>query len=316
MQTLRAARKTCAVARKLLLTRMVGAAKNVLFGSAKNFYVNEALQLSAAIAYYSLLSMAPLFIIVIAIAGVFFTDRVVQLELIDQINALVGVEGARLAETVIENTESQGRSKLSLVVGTALTLFGATTVFAQLQTALNRVWQVQADPGNALWNFVKHRLLSFALVVTLGFLLMVSLVVSAVLAALHAYVTPTGTAVVVLWQGLNVSISFGLATLLIALMFKYLPDAEIAWRDTWLGAFITAVLFVLGKAAIGLYLGQASVASAFGAAGSVVIFMIWVYYASAIILFGAEITHAVAVRRGARVAPTDHAQPAREAAHG
>lgn len=289
---------------------MFRAVKNVVIDSAKSFYFNEALPAAAAISYYSLLSMAPLLIIVIAIAGLVFADRVVQMQLIEQIDALVGSQGARLAETVIANTESEGQSRLSLILGTALTLFGATTVFAQLQAALNRVWQVKADPGNALWNFVKHRLLSFALVVSLGFLLMVSLVASAVLAALHDYVSPTGAATAALWEILNVAVSFALATLLIALMFKYLPDAEIEWRDTWLGAFITALLFSLGKGAIGLYLGQATVASSFGAAASVVVFMIWVYYASLIILFGAEITHAVAERRGARPAPTDHAQPA------
>jgi membrane protein len=284
--------------------------KTVLIGAAKSFYANEALQLAAAIAYYSLLSMAPLFLIVIAIAGVFFADGAVQAKLIDQIHSLVGAEGAELAETVIENTESEGQSKLSLLIGSVLTLFGATTVFAQMQAALNRVWRVEADPSRALWHFVKHRLLSFALIVTLGFLLMVSLVVSAVLAALHEYVSSSAAVAVFFWEALNVAISFGLATLLIALMFKYLPDAKIEWRDTWLGAFLTALLFVVGKAAIGLYLGQASVASSFGAAGSVVIFMIWVYYASLIILFGAEMTHAVAERRGANAAPSEHAKTA------
>jgi membrane protein len=290
-------------------TAMVRAAKAVFIGSAKNFYLHDAFQLAAAIAYYSLLSMAPLFLVVIAIAGVFFADGQVQSQLIDQIRALIGAEGADLAETVIENTESEGQSKASLLIGTALTAFGATTVFAQLQAALNRVWHVQADPSNALWNFVKHRLLSFALVVSLGFLLMVSLVVSAVLAAIHGYVTGLAEAAFV-WEALNVAASFSLATLLIALIFKYLPDAEIEWRDTWLGAFLTATLFIIGKAAIGVYLGQASVASSFGAAGSVVVFMIWVYYASLIILFGAEITRSVADQRGAHAAPADHALPA------
>jgi len=286
----------------------------VLVHSAKSFYAHEALQLAAAIAYYSLLSMAPLLLIVIAVAGVFFADGVVQAQLIDQIRSLVGAEGADLAETVIANTESEEQSQWSLLVGTGLTVFGATTVFAQLQTALNRVWHVEAAPSNAIWNFVKHRLLSFALVLSLGFLLMVSLVISAVLAAVNEYVSSSMTGEAVIWEALNMAVSFGLATLLIALMFKYLPDAEIEWRDTWLGAFITAILFVVGKAAIGVYLGQASVASSFGAAGSVVVFMIWVYYASLIILFGAEITHAVAEHRGAHVPPMDHAHAAGDGA--
>ncbi len=291
---------------------MLRIVKDIVFRSARNFYFNEALPAAAAISYYSLLSMAPLLIIVIAIAGIAFADRVVQMQLIAQIQALIGTEGAQLAATVISNTSNEGQSTRSLLVGTALTVFGATTVFAQLQAALNRVWKVKANPSSALWNFVKHRLLSFALIVSLGFLLMVSLVVSAVLAALHDYVAPTGAATAMLWEILNVAISFGLATLLIAFIFRYLPDAEIEWRDTWLGAFITAVLFALGKTVIGLYLGQATVASSFGAAGSVVVFLIWVYYASLIILFGAEITHAVAELRGVHPAPMDHSEPAGE----
>lgn len=290
------------------------AVESVLVHSAKSFYTNDALQLAAAISYYSLLSMAPLLLVVIAVAGVFFADGAVQAQLIDQMKSLVGAEGAELAETVIANTESEEQSRWSLLVGTGLTLFGATTVFAQLQAALNRVWHVEAEPSSAVWNFVKHRLLSFALVLSLGFLLMVSLVISAVLAAVNEYVSAAANGTAVIWEILNMAVSFGLATLLIALMFKYLPDAEIQWRDTWLGAFITALLFIIGKAAIGLYLGQASVASSFGAAGSVVVFMIWVYYASLIILFGAEITHAVAEHRGAHTPPMDHAHAAGEGA--
>ena len=287
---------------------MVDTLKSVLIEAARSFYANGALQFAAAIAYYSLLSMAPLLLIVVAIAGVAFADGAVHAQLIDQIRSLIGAEGAALAETVIENTQSESQSRVSLLIGTVLTVFGATTVFAQIQAALNSIWHVVADPSKALWHFVKHRLLSFALVVTLGFLLMVSLVVSAALAALYEYVSASAVIAVFVWEALNVGISFGLATFLIALMFKYLPDAQVEWRDTWLGAFLTALLFVTGKAAIGLYLGQASVASSFGAAGSVVIFMIWVYYASLIMLFGAELTHAVAERRGARTAPTDHAR--------
>ena len=280
----------------------------VLWQSAKSFYANEAFQLAAAIAYYSLLSMAPLLLVVVAVAGVFFSDGTVQSQLVDQMGSLIGEEGAALTETVIENTESKDESLFSLIVGMALTLFGATTVFAQLQNALNRVWRVQPKPSNAVWNFVKHRLLSFALVLSIGFLLMVSLVTSAVLAALHDFMNAAMAGAAFIWEALNFGISFALATVLIALMFKYLPDAEIEWRDTWLGGFVTAILFVIGKSAIGLYLGQATAASSFGAAGSVVVFMIWVYYASLIILFGAELTYAVANQRGAKVDPSEHAR--------
>jgi len=271
----------------------------VLWRATRRFFADGALQLAAALAYYSLLSMAPLILIAVAIAGLFFSDGRVANELIAQMQALVGEEGAAVTRTVIENAGSAERSAWQLALGASLMIVGATTVFAQLQAALNRVWRVEAKPGNALATFIKQRLLSFALVLSIGFLLMVSLIVSAVLASLHGYLDDRLAAAALFWAALDIAISFGIATLLIALMFKYLPDARIAWRDVWHGALLTAALFIAGKYVIGLYLGQTTVASSFGAAGSVVVFMIWVYYASLILLFGAEITQSVAEARGA-----------------
>lgn len=282
--------------------------RTIAVGAAKGFYEDDIFVASAALAYYSLLSMAPLLLIVIAVAGVFFSDGAVQAQLVEQIRSLVGTEGAELAETVIRNNEGLGQSWLSLLIGTVLTIFGASTVFAHLQQTLNRVWDVEPKPSNAVWEFVKHRLLSFALVVTLGFLLMISLVASAVLAALYGYIEIlTGSAA--LWRALNIAVSFCLTVVLIAMMFRFLPDARIGWRDTWMGAAITAGLFAVGKWAIGLYLGQAAFASVFGAAGSAVVFMVWAYYASLIVFLGAEITHAATACRGARAEPDPYAQP-------
>ena len=255
--------------------------------------------------------MAPLLLVVVALAGMFFADGQVHTQLIEQMRRLIGEEGAALTQTVIEHTGSEERSQWSLAIGALLTLLGASTVFGQLQYALNRVWRVKAAPRAALiMNFIKQRILSFALVLSVGFLLMVSLVISAVLGTLHTYLDARLAEAAFFWNGLDLVISFTLATVLIAMMFKYLPDAEIEWRDTWLGALITAALFIVGKQVIGLYLGQTTVASSFGAAASVVIFMIWVYYAALILLFGAEITQAVATRRGAIVVPTENAEPA------
>lgn len=289
---------------------MVRRMGSVLVRSVERFFGDEAFQLAAALAYYSLLSMAPLLLIAVAVAGVFFADGQVHTELIAQMRALVGDEGAQLAQTVIDHTQSEERSAWSLFVGGLLMFVGAATVFAQLQHALNRVWRVEADPGNAIVSFVKQRVLSFALVLAIGFLLMVSLVISAVLGALHAYLDARLASAAMFWQALDIAISFGLSCVMIALMFKYLPDREIEWRDTWLGAVITSALFIVGKHAIGLYLGQTSIASSFGAAGSVVVFMIWVYYAALILLFGAEITQAVAELRGAVSPPSEHARSA------
>jgi membrane protein len=257
------------------------------------------------------LSIAPLLLIAVSLAGAFFAYGDVRMELVEQMSRLTGPEGAALTQTVIDHTMSKEASLWSLLLGAVLTLFGATTVFAQLQHALNVVWRVKAVPGNAIMSFIRQRLLSFAIVLVIGFLLMVSLLTSAVLGSLHTYLDQRMAGGGIFWQLLDLAMSFGLSTLLIALMFRYLPDAQVPWRDTWLGGFITAILVTVGKHVIGQYLGQASIASSFGAAGSVVIFMVWVYYVALILLFGAEVTQAVACRRGARVAPSEHAEPAR-----
>jgi membrane protein len=294
---------------------MLKATGGVLWTAIQRMFEDDSFPLAAALAYYSLLSMAPLLLVAIALAGVFFADGQVHMQLIEQMRLLTGEEGASLTRTVIANTGSEERSQWSLAVGSFLSLLGASTVFAQLQYALNRVWRVKAAPrAKLILMFLKQRILSFALVLSVGFLLMVSLVISAVLGALHGFLDETVADAAVFWQILDLSVAFTLATLLIAMMFKYLPDAEIEWRDTWHGALITAALFIAGKHVIGLYLGQATVASSFGAAASVVIFMIWVYYAALILLFGAEITQAVAARRGAIVVPTENAERAPEPA--
>lgn len=280
----------------------------ILVDSFKAFVAGEPFRLAAALSYYSLLSMAPLLLIVIGTAGFFFGEGVVRNELIDQMRALTGEEGASLAETVIVNAERLEGNVLSLVLGGGLMLFGATTVFAQLQGALNQIWRVEAAPENALLGFLRHRILSFALIISLGFLLIVSLVASAILAALQGYFETLGVATVAWWRAINGAVSFAFAMALIAMIFKYLPDALIEWRDVWLGAFITALLLLIGKYVIGLYLGQASIGSVFGAAGSVVVFMVWVYYAALIFFFGAEITRAVAAYRGERLRPSEHAR--------
>jgi len=290
---------------------MLKTAGGVLWTAINRMFEDDALPLAAALAYYSLLSMAPLLLVAVALAGTFFADGQVHMQLIEQMGRLTGEAGAMLTQTVIENTGSQQASAWSLAVGAFLTLLGATSVFGQLQYALNRVWRVKAAPRAALiMSFIKQRILSFALVLSVGFLLMVSLVISAVLGTLHMYLDARLADAAFFWSGLDLFISFTLATLLIAMLFKYLPDAEIEWRNTWLGALITAALFIVGKQVIGLYLGQTTVASSFGAAASVVVFMLWVYYAAVILLFGAEITQAVAARRGAIVVPTENAEPA------
>ena len=286
------------------------AAWRVFADSFKSFIAHEPFRLAAALSYYSLLSMAPLLLIVIGTAGFFFGEGVVREELVSQVGALTGTEGAALVRTVIANAEGLERDVASILLGGGLMLFGATTVFAQLQGALNQVWQVKAAPDNALLGFLRHRVLSFALILSLGFLLMVSLIAGAILAALQGYLDTLGLTTVGWWRFVNAFVSFAFGTLLIAMIFKYLPDALIGWQNVWLGSVITSLLLLGGRYLIGLYLGQASVGLVFGAAGSVVVFMVWVYYAALIFFFGAEITRTVARLRGQHVEPSKHATPA------
>ena|SRR5690606_34859679 len=288
---------------------MLRTVRGVFVDAFTSFIAHEPFRLAAALSYYSLLSMAPLLLIVIGTAGLFFGEGVVRDEIVQQVRVLTGEEGAALVRTVIENAERLEQDVFSILLGGGLMLFGATTVFAQLQGALNQVWHVKAAPENALLGFLRHRLLSFALILSLGFLLMVSLIAGAILAALQGYLDTLGFAAVGWWRFVNAFVSFGFATLLIAMIFKYLPDALIGWPNVWLGALITSLLLLGGRYLIGLYLGQASIGSVFGAAGSVVVFMVWVYYAALIFFFGAEITRTVARYRGQRIEPSNHARP-------
>lgn len=282
-------------------------AKSVIVDSFNDFMNAEPFRLAGALAYFSLLSMAPMLLIVIAIAGFFFGAGTVQDELIMQVQTLTGERGADVVDTVLENAEGLERSVTSLIVGGALMLFGATTVFAQLQSALNEIWHVKQQPSNAILAFLRHRLLSFAVILVIGFLLTVSLVISAALAALETYFGSLEVASLAVWQLANMTVSFAFILCLVAMIFKYLPDALIEWKNVWLGALITTLLFVIGKYAIGLYLGQASIGSVFGAAGSVVVFMVWVYYAALVLFFGAEVTQAVSKNRGEAIRPSGHA---------
>jgi len=288
------------------------AIRNVVVRSFGRSFAGDGLQLAAALSYYALLSMTPTLLIAVSLAGLFVEDGRVRTELIAQMRALVGDEGAQLVRTVLENLDTRSRGLGSLIAGGALTLAGAASFFAQLQHALNRVWRVEAAPTPAfLGRFVRHRVLSFMLVLAVGFLLLVSLVISALLASLHRLLDERLASAALAWRMLDLGVSFGLATVLIALMFRYLPDAAIAWRDAWTGGATTAALFLVGKQIIGLYIGGAAVTSSFGAAGSAVVFLMWVYYASLILLFGATVTRAMAEERGEPAAPDVDAHRAR-----
>ena len=258
--------------------------------------------MGAALSYYTLFSLAPMLIIVIAVAGMVFGQEAAQGEIVAQLRGIMGEEGAVAVEGMLKAAREPAKSVVATIAGIALLLLGATAIFGELQSALDRIWQVPAPKAESgIWHLLRTRLLSFGLVLGLGFLLVVSLVVSAALAALGKWSGGWFEGWDVVLEILNFAVSFGIFTLLFAMIYKIMPRAMIPWRDVWTGAAVTALLFTIGKVLIGLYLGKSSLASGFGAAGSLVVLLVWVYYSAQIFLFGAEYTWVYANRHGSRV---------------
>jgi membrane protein len=257
----------------------------------------------AALSYYTVFAIAPLFVIALAIAGFWFGEDAARRELFGQLNQLVGKDGGDAIQSVVA---AAGKSKAGFwatcIAGGTLAV-AATGVFVQLQDSLNKVWNVRHLPGRGLRNFIRHRLLSFAMVLGIGFLLLVSLVCSAGLSALGNFIGDYISGKEILLKALNFIISLGIITALFTMIFKFLPDVKIAWRDVWLGGFITALLFNLGKFLIGIYIGRSSLSSVYGAMGSLVIVLVWVYYSAQILFFGAQFTRAYASKFGVKPGP-------------
>jgi membrane protein len=258
-------------------------------------------RLGASLAYYTLFAIAPILVVAVAIAGLVFGEEAVRGQLVGQIDHLVGREGARAVQALLAGASQRKSGVLATVLGSVTFVVAATGAFLELQAALNTIWRVKPKPGVNLKAFLLDRVRSFGLVVAIGFLLMVSLAVSTALAALSGWLGRWAPGVPRLWIAVNVLVSLGVITVLFAMLYRFLPDVHLRWRDVWAGAFTTAVLFTVGKQLIGLYLGQSTVASSYGAAGSVVVLLLWVYYASQIVLLGAEFTRAYAGRE--RLAP-------------
>lgn len=280
-----------------------------VIGTFREFLDDRPLDMAGALSYYTLLSIAPMLLVVLAAAGLIIDGAVIRAQVVEQISNLVGPGSAQFINTIIEHADKPGQGLVAMITGITITVIGATTVFAQLQNALNRIWHVEAVPDrSAIWSYLRQRLMSLGMVLSIAFLLLVSLGISALLAGLHGYVGTTMPGEMLVWRILNIVISLGLITTLIAMMFKFLPDAKVEWRDIWFGAFITSLLFTIGKFLIGLYLGRASVGSSYGAAGSAVVIMVWIYYASLILFFGAKMTQMMSRQRRGRVEPGEHAQ--------
>jgi membrane protein len=270
---------------------------------------DKAPQLGAALAYYTVFSLAPLILVLLAIVGVLFRSNPAGAwqKITEQMSYFLDKSAVDVIQGIAQQASAPGKSTLATTLGIALALFGATGVFGQLQDALNTIWGVKAKPGLGIWGFLRARFLSFAMMGGVFFLLLVSLAVEALLKAFSHYVQsmlPGGMAI-----ALSVYLLFDLAVVLIlfAMIFKFLPDAKVQWRDVWIGAALTAFLFLVGKWALGLYLASGTAASAYGAASSLITLLLWIYYSSQILLFGAEFTQVYANTFGSPVEPDDYA---------
>ena len=275
---------------------------NLLKETASEWMSDKAPRLGAALAYYTVFSIAPLIIIAITIAGLIFQDS--QQQVIAQVQSLVGEEGAKTIQSMITAAQKPAQSTIATLLGFALLIFGAAGVFIQLKDALNTIWDVdETSAKGGIWAFVKKYFLSFSMVLGIGFLLLVSLLLEAGLAIAGEFVKDRIPGMDVIMQTLAVVISFGVVSLLFAMLFKFLPDVKVAWHDVWIGAVLTAALFVIGKIGLGVYLGKAATASAYGAAGSLVIILLWVYYSAQILFFGAEFTQVYSKYHGSHYTP-------------
>ena len=274
---------------------------------------HKAPRLGAALSYYTIFSLAPMLLLVVAVAGFFLGDDAVEGHIVDEMQELLGHDGAAVLQAMLVASSSRTSGALATAIGLGVMLIGATSVMIELQDSLNTVWRAVPKPGLGLKGVLRDRLLSLGLVLSFGFVLLVSLGMSAALAAAGVWVRGIIPAWVIVGRLLSELISFGTIALFLALIFKFLPAASISWSDVSIGALLTSALFLGGKFLIGLYIGKASIGSTFGATGSLAVLLVWVYYSSMIMLLGAEFTRAYAARYGSGVIPNSTAVRARDA---
>ena len=283
------------------------AAWELIRGAAARWYEDNISRHASSLAFYTALSIAPLLVIAIAVAGMAFGEEAATHEVSRQLRDLLGPAAADTVEEAVRNAAArESNGILASALGIALLVWAATNVFASLQDSLNTVWGVKPRPDVGIVNTVRIRFLSFTLVLAIAFLLLVSLLASAAISALNR-VFSGGAAEELAWRAANLGVSVVVFTAVFAMIFKVLPDVRVQWRDVWVGAALTAALFAAGKSLIGLYLGHSSAASIYGAAGSMVVLLLWVYYSSQILFFGAEFTQVYAARYGRRIVPDSHA---------
>jgi len=280
----------------------------ILKDTFTSFMADKGLKLSASLSYYTMFSLAPLLLLIISLASTFFGRDAIEGRVFYQIRDLIGPQAAVQIQQVIKNLELSGKTNLSLIIGVFTLILGATTVFGEIQDSINMIWKVKAKPKKGWLKLVKDRLRSGSIIIGLGFLLIVSLIVNGAIVALNDILEgyfPWFT--VILFNVANIAVSFLVITILFGVIFKVLPDAKIRWRDVRAGAFFTACLFLLGRYLIGLYITTTGAGSPYGAAGSIIVILLWVYYTAAILYFGAEFTRAYALFKGRNIQPADYA---------
>ena len=295
-------------AERLLNTLRLNRPWQLLKATASKWSEDKCPTLGAALAYYTVFSLAPLMLVLLAVFGLIYgNSEAARDKVTHQLGYFVDKSTVEVIKSIAANASKPSKGILATVAGVVIALFGASGVFGQLQDALNTVWGVKPKPGAGIWGFVKTRFLSFAMVGGVCFLLLVSLTLSSVVHLFSdqmKHVLPGGDLVPLL---VNLLLDLVVVTLLFALIFKYLPDARIAWRDVWIGAGLTTLFFLIGKWALGLYLGSGSAGSAYGAASALITTLVWVYYSGQILLFGAEFTETYATQYGSRVVPAEGA---------
>lgn len=281
----------------------------LLKNTAVEWWNDNTFRLAASLAFYTIFSMAPVLLIAVGAASLFFARENAVDRVVGEMQRLVGDQGAGAIRQVLESSAGFGKGTWAITVGVVALVLGASVVFAELQSALNQIWGVKSEVRRGLIpDLVLDRLRSFSIALGVGFLLLVSLVLSATLSALQDYLTNWMPSLPWLWQAGNIAISFVVVAVLFAMIYKFLPDVQIEWRDVWIGAVVTSVLFNGGKYLISIYLGHAAIGSAFGAAGSFAVLLVWIYYSALISFFGAEFTQVYARRHGRQIQPEEHAR--------
>ena len=296
------------------MLRLIKSLPNLLKLTYQGWKEDKASRLSAALTYYTVFSLAPMLIIAIAVAGLIWQRQAVQDQVLSQIQGLVGQQGREFISSLLDSASKPAQGIFATIVGLITLTFGALGVFNELHNSLNTIWEVPEKQVKGFWGSIKQlilsRFLSFTMILGIGFMLLVSLVVSTGISALGNWIGSVLPFHEVILQIINLVISVGIVTVLFALIYKVLPDADIAWGDVWVGAFFTAILFSIGKTLIGLYLGSSAVGTTFGAAGSLVLLLLWVYYSAQILFFGAEFTQVYANTMGSRIVPEGQAATA------